>query len=193
MKGFQCLLLCVAFVFFIIALPTYLCGCHDVIQPNCFRYSVQNTTIINHEVEEKTCSECAVWERSCSTSCTGSGKSQSCSESCHDYCSVYNYYSCYDSYAIAAFNFNGNRTCKINVVAASTNYDHALNKAKDEYIEGSVHEMYINKNTYGCYTTTNVEALAITGFTFFILTGLVLLCFVTSIIYSFKPRIKLIR
>lgn len=172
MKGHVILLIIVAVVFSIIALPTYLCGCHSLVQPNCLRYYIATANVTSYRIDKNTCSECAQWTRTCTTN---DGQ-----ESCSEYCSYYNYYDCYSSYVIMATNTS--RDCEIPAAVANRNYDKALAVAQQMYFQGQILQLYVDKNTHTCYTESNVEALAITGLVFFCLVGGCLVLIAVSLI-----------
>ncbi len=159
-------------VFFTIALPTYLCGCHPVVQPNCLRFDIEMSQVESYRVDKKTCSECVAWTTTCTTSSDDE-------ESCTTQCALYYDYDCYFSYAI--MNTNSSYTCEISV-ATSTSSDDALQSARDKYPLGQTLELYIDKNTHDCLTESNVEALAITGLVFLCLTGVTLVLAVVSVV-----------
>lgn len=170
----------IAIVFAIIALPTFLCGCHPDIQPNCLRYYVVNSTVIGNRIDTLTCSECGGYSESCSQSCTGSGTDQQCSQTCTSYCSHYNYYDCYYAYAITSYQLEGEeqiRACDINVVSASTDYTFTNNKLLETYPVGYSFMVYVEKGEFKCFTETNVQSLAITGLVFFCLVGVCMILF----------------
>jgi hypothetical protein len=144
------------FVFLIIAIPTFLCGCDSKIQPNCIKYFISDVSIINYKVESSRCSSCIY--RSTKT----------------NLCQAYHYYDCYYSYAIGSYYDTNDikQTCDLSVDTGITNSQLALNNAMAEYPLNSTREMFVDKVSGGCFTKNKVRDLAIVGLTFFILTGL---------------------
>lgn len=178
-----------ACIFAIIAIPTYLCGCHDVIQPNCIRYDITNTTVIYTLVHQRVCSECDAYDDSCSESCTGYGEDRSCTESCTRHCSHTREYDCFDSYVITSLTLHGvDRTCEINAASNKLSYDDAYNIAVQTYPMNSTFQIYVDKASGSCFTTSNVEALAITGLVFTLLSGCMI--FATVMLYLLRLRRK---
>lgn len=155
------------FIAFAIALPTFLCGCDAMLQPNCIRYYVLNVVIVGHMVQHRTCSYCVF--QSCIPMCTG----KSCTTVCS--CGAYAYYDCFNSYAFAEFEKNGYRTCQILVDTGIRKAAVAYNDAVYSYKNGSTPIMYIEKTTYNCFTASEVQILARVGFAFFIIMGVLLL------------------
>ena len=174
-KNLRIWFLCITAIFLIIALPTYLCGCQKTLQPNCMRYFISNVTIVNHVVNQEQCSECIIYQPICTTICTKT----SCSTSCYNSCIDYNYYVCYNSYAIGEFYHRGKYdSCAIGVSTENVNEAQALHEAYVKYPNGTNDVMYIDKNTLTCHTKNNVETLAIVGFIFFMLAGLVIVIWI---------------
>lgn len=179
---------CAMAVAFIIALPTFLCGCDNIIQPNCIRYYVLNVTIVGYKVNQKLCSTCVAWDRVCTRSYKHNDP-RDCTETCDDECIFWRHYDCYDSYAIGKFDKNGHRTCNIRVDTDNINQNNALNDAKIKYMNGTGYTMYVEKNTYDCFTETNVRTLARVGFAFFIIMGLILVTWIIiEIIHYVRQR-----
>lgn len=182
MKNCIVVLSVLAAVFFVIALPTFLCGCHRVIQPNCLRYFVELSEVSSYRVDTKFCSEFIKWDRECTEESNGK-------ESCTNSCGTYRYYDCYYSYVI--MNTNSSKACEISVVVASEDKDAALKAAMDEYPLHLVTYLFIDKNTSECFTQTNAEALAITGLVFFCLVGVVVSLIIFSIVYGRREKSRL--
>lgn len=195
---FIVLLTCSA-VFFIIALPTFLCGCDKNIQPNCIKYWVRDVTFTNYTVDHRTCSDCIVHTQSCRNVCSRSIDSEqitsqhnltierksSCHQSCSTICSVYRYYDCYDSYAVATFELHGNnQTCSLTVDSGNTDRQNALADAQTKYPFGSSSAMFIDKVSETCFTEGRVRQLAVVGLVFFCLCATCVVLFIFGVCYS---------
>jgi hypothetical protein len=161
-------------VFFIIGLPLFLCGCDPELQPEsvrCLRYNHANGVIVDHSVAPRTCSECVARHRTCSYLCSSSTQ---CTTSCHEYCTTYRYYTCYDSYATFAYG-DGNATCAIGVDSGATSALGALVDAQVVHPEGEHFTMLVDKNTGSCTAISRGTALVVAGIVFLSLTGFAVL------------------
>ena len=191
MKTFRIYIFCVSFVFLSIALPTYLCGCDNIIQPNCMKYNMKTVKIINNLVKLRECSICSIYGKKCHETCTGSGKPGSCTTSCTTYCSFRKYYDCYDSYAVAMFDYdNKNKTCMLSVDSGNINENQALIDSIIKYPKNSTHVMYIDKINLSCNTKQEVKNLAIVGFTFLLLLGITIIIWLIIEIHNYQKTIK---
>lgn len=169
-------------VFTIIALSTYLTGCHEGIQTNCLRFYLTDATVQGHSTTSKTCSVCINW----TTICTG-GYGRYSSRSCHSSCIQYRYYTCYDSYARFYFSLEEDpttRSCSVRVSNGITPESAALENAQREYHLDNTYAMFINKNDYDCHEVGGVEATAIVGLVFIILAAIVLIVIIVYCFYK---------
>ena len=199
-SGIICLSVC-ALVALIIAIPTFLTGCHDVLQPNCINYYVKDVTIYNYIVKNRECSICEYYKTDCD--CVSSILSNTttnitvtttpCTIKCHTYCQYYRHYICYDSYAIGkyeTYGVNHTKDCSFKAANGDPTYSQALTEAQNRYWLGKTMVMYIDKNTGSCNDKTDVEARAIVGFTFFLICGIFLsvICFF-ALKYKYKQNL----
>lgn len=189
MKTFRICIFCTSFVFLCIALPTYLCGCDSVIQPNCIKYNIEKVKIINNLVKLRECSTCAMYGQTCHESCSGSEKSRSCTTSCTRYCYVREYYNCYDSYAIATFDYkNKNESCILTVDSGNRNENQALIDSIIKYPINSTYVMYIDKIDLSCNSKESVKNLAVVGFTFLLLLGITFILWLVIEIHNYLKQ-----
>lgn len=199
MRPIFIVLLTCSIVFFIIALPTFLCGCDKNIQPNCIKYWVRDVTFISYTVDHRTCSDCVIYTQSCYNVCSRSLDSEqitnqynatverksSCHQSCSTVCSAYRYYDCYDSYAVATFELHGsNQTCSLTVDSGNTDRQNALADAQSAYPIGSSSIMYIDKVSETCFTEGRVRQLAVVGLVFFCLCATCAVLLMFGVCYS---------
>jgi hypothetical protein len=183
MRSTLCILGILAAVFFVIGLPTYLCGCEKNIQPNCMRFHVKPGQIVGQAFSHHECSECAVYTRTC----TGSGTN----EHCHRVCSQRTYYQCYNSYGVASYEKNGyNVTCNLIASDGARSNDTAIQSVASDFPIGKQLKVYIDKTTSKCYVENDAKNIAIAGFSFLILTGIVLVSMlVVYIVHCTKKKI----
>ena len=137
-------------IFFIIACATYFRGCDHVLEPTCVSYYPYNVLVVGYGVYEHTCSSCVAYSK-------------------HG-CFAYHTWDCFDSYAIAQFVHHGDLyTCHVDVDDDNYNYNAAYYDASSRYQVNQSYPVYIDKVTHKCYTSTEVERLALVGVIFFVL------------------------
>jgi hypothetical protein len=151
-------------IFIIIGIPTYLCGCDSMIQPNCIKYDIVNATVIGYDIITKNCSYCK--------QCTSYINNTSL---CINNTCIYKYYDCYTSYTLFEYNLNNiNHTCSIVIDINNFNYNNSYNDAINKYINGTTYNLYVDKVSNNCLIGNDIKTLAIVGFIFLILSGIVL-------------------
>lgn len=171
---FVCMMICL-----IIGLPTYFTGCEKTIQPTCSNYWIKTTTVKSHGAKAHSCTRCIHSSKTCTTNSNGD-------KHCTTKCDVYEYYQCYDGYDIESYQKgNKNYTCKFTASRNDRSYDTAISNAQNEYPLGNHYDRYVNKQTDVCYTSSTIVGLAITGFTFLLLSAILLLAMIIIAIMSY--------
>jgi len=152
------------FCSFPIGLVFSLVGCLST--PNYVDYSLRKVSIVDYEVNARTCSSCVKSTRKCRTC----GRGQRC---CSNVCVKQVSYTCYNSYAIAEFKIDEqNKTCSILVAEAYGSTEEALKKAQSKYKQGKQYTFSVHKEKFTCETDSGTLRLAIAGFVFLGIFGL---------------------
>ena len=156
------IILLVALVIFgVLACTFYLISCDPDLQPNCIRYTFRDVLIVDHSVQQKTCTKCV----STTTICYSCGE-YTC---CHTICTKEITYTCYNSFALATFESNQeNKTCTLRVTKDGTDKTKALDKATRKYKRGHA---LVHKKNFTCKNLTDFGGFAIAGLVFTCLCG----------------------
>src|SRR3990167_2326215 len=140
------------FICLMIGLPCYFKGCESTIQPNCVSYNTNQVTFVSSTITQDLC----------------------CSYRKKGICVIY--YTCYNGYVTGTY-YNGggdNRTCVMDVGSSYSNYEDAL-KQVSNFRLNTTESTLVDKVDGKCVLDSIARNLAIAGFTFLIMAGLVII------------------
>jgi len=139
----------------------YLCGCHDILQPNCLKYWKIQGKVTDHFTILKTCSTCNIYV----------GKSKTC---------IRKDYDCYESYVTFEFTISDKRNCDLYITTKP--YETiALSEAQNNYAISNLYSILVDKSSYQCSNVKDVASIAIAGFVFLILSALIFIGLIIAI------------
>lgn len=161
-------------VVFVVGYIFYGFGCDSNLHPDCSRYYIKNTQVIKIDVDSHSCSRCIHTE----TRCTKNDHTGH--EECSSTCTMYQSYSCYDSYALESFTLDGQQSlaCKSYATYNSEDYYTAMKSAQSMYPLYSTQKRYVDKVSLSCSSGTTVMIYAYAGAICFLLAAVILVLYV---------------